>query len=308
MRSVRMTYEGALHHVINRGKDGLEIFSGNRNKLALLEFLKVYLPKYKLRLFGYCIMDNECHLVMENTNGHMPDFLKQINGQFGMLFRKRTGIQGNVYHDRYKSILIQDESYLKIAFGHILSIPVTLGVVDTADEYIWSSIGDYFSKKESDLVDYDMFRRLFGSKKHFRHFLKSDKPQQYSRFLFRTERYGYILGEKSIVDTVAEKNEERIETGKMRKTETPESIRKQIESMEKIIADFEKTNNLRIEGIDTHRFSGKRLRAQLLVELKEKAGVTFPRIHQVSIFKELKLGSLGRLYKRAKENIEEDME
>lgn len=301
-----MTYEGALHHVSNKGKKGLEILSGNRNKMALLDLLKNYLPKYKIRLFGYCLMDNEFHLVLENTSGKMADLLKQVNGLFGMLFRKRSGARGNVFHDRYKSILIQDESYLKIALGHILTIPVTTGVVDTADEYIWSSFGDYFVKKESPMLDNDFVHRLFGSKKEFRSYLRSDAPEQYSRFLFRTDMYGYILGEKSIVDDAIRKNEERIEADRTRQPRTPGGEREYFEPVENVIEAFEKTHNIKIDRLNTHSFSGKRLRSRLLVDLKDKSGLTYPQIRQLPLFNELKVASLGRLYKLARDRMMED--
>lgn len=305
MRSVRMTYRGALHHVINRGKKGLEILSGNRNKLALLNLLKDNVPKYKIRLFGYCILDNEFHMILENTSGKMADLLKQVNGQFGMLFRRRSGVRGNVFHDRYKSILVQDETYLKMALGHVLDIPVTEGIVDSADEYIWSSIGDYYIKKKSPLLDTGFVHQLFGSKREFRFYLRSDSAKQYPRFLFRTEMYGYILGEESIVDEAIRKNKERIESERLHKSDMPGDRREHFEPVEKVIQDFEKSHNIKIDQLNTHRFSGKRLRSRLLVDLKEKSGLTYPQIKQLPLFMELKAASLGRLYKRAREKMEE---
>ncbi len=303
-----MTYKGALHHVINRGKQGLEILSGNRNKMTLLNLLKEHIPKYKIRLFGYCIMDNEFHLLLENSSGKMADLLKQVNGQFGMLFRKRSGVRGAVFHDRYKSILVQDESYLKMALGHILNIPVSEGIVDEADEYIWSSIGDYFIKEKSPMVDKTSVRELFGSKKKFNSYLRSESVEQYPRSLFRTEMYGFILGERTIIDEAVRKNEERIENERTRKPEIAEGDREYFDPVEKVIEDFEKTHNTKIDELDTHRFDGKRLRARLLVDLKEKSGLTYPQIKQIPLFKELKAGSLGRLYKRARDKMEEDGE
>jgi len=301
-----MTYEGALHHVINSGKKGLEILSGNRNKLTLLNLLKDNLPKYKIRLFGYCILDNEFHLVLENTSGKMPELLKTVNGQFGMRFRKQWGTRGNVFHDRYKSILIQDESYLRMALGHILEIPVTTGVVDTADEYIWSSYCDYFVEKEFPMLDKAFVHGLFGGKKGFRSYLRSCAPEQYSRFLFRTDMYGYILGEKSIVDDVVGKNEERIEADRTRQPRTPGGDRDYFEPVENVIEAFEKTYNIKIDRINTHSLGGKRMRSRLLIDLKDKSGLTYPQIKQLPLFSELKAGSLGRLYKLARDRIMKD--
>jgi hypothetical protein len=40
MRRVRLTYEGAFHHGMNRGIDGEAIFEGNQNKSFFLDFLE----------------------------------------------------------------------------------------------------------------------------------------------------------------------------------------------------------------------------------------------------------------------------
>jgi hypothetical protein len=57
----------------------------------------------------------------------------------------------------------------------------------------------------------------------------------------------------------------------------------------------------KLNEINTHKLKGKRLRIQLLLQLKEKAGLTYPEIHRIPIFSELKIGSMGRLFKRVKE-------
>lgn len=298
-----MTYDGALHHIATHGKKGFDIFSGNRSKLAILGLLKENLPRYKLKLFGYCIMDNEFHMVLENSSGRMADFLKTINGQFGMLYRKRSGKHGTVFHDRYKSVLIRGESDLKTAIGYILNLPVKYKVVDEPDEYIWSSVGEYFGGggKKSRLIDDQAIKNLFGSKKGFRKYLEPEMEKLYSRSLTRSNEYGYILGDTNLPDWAIEKNRERLMAEKMRGFDTSIPKKEHFEPAEKIIDEFEKANNIKLDELNTHKLHGKRLRTQLLLLLKEKAGLTYPEIHRIPLFNELKIGSMGRLFKRIKE-------
>ena len=77
-----MTYVGAYHHVMNRGYDGNDIFSGNKNKAQFLDYLEGASQQMKIRIFAYCIMDNHYHLVLENSSGMMSEFLKLLNGQY----------------------------------------------------------------------------------------------------------------------------------------------------------------------------------------------------------------------------------
>jgi putative transposase len=76
MRRERITYPGAYQHVMNRGYDGNDIFSGNKNKAQFLNYLEEASKQMKIRIFAYCIMDNHYHLALENSSGMMSQFLK----------------------------------------------------------------------------------------------------------------------------------------------------------------------------------------------------------------------------------------
>ena len=115
MKRVRITYEGAFHHVMNRGFNGDDIFVGPQNKSQFLDYLEAISKKYKIRVYTYCMMDNHYHLIIQNTSRKMSEFLKQLNGQYGMFFRKRMGGKGYVFQSRYQSTLIEEESYLQTA-------------------------------------------------------------------------------------------------------------------------------------------------------------------------------------------------
>lgn len=88
MKRVRLTYRGAYHHAMSRGYNGNDIFAGNKSKGHFLDLLEGTAKKLKIRLFAYCIMDNHYHLVLENSNGRMSDFFGQLNGLYGMYYRK----------------------------------------------------------------------------------------------------------------------------------------------------------------------------------------------------------------------------
>ena len=125
----RITYPGAYHHVMNRGYDGNRIFAGNKNKSQFLDYLEGASNQMKIRLFAYCIMDNHYHLILENTSGRMSDFLKLLNGQYGMYYRKMYGGKGYVFQRRFKSTIIEDDGYLIKSIEYLLQNPVRASIV-----------------------------------------------------------------------------------------------------------------------------------------------------------------------------------
>ncbi len=74
MRRARITYEGALHHAMNRGINGDDIFVGSKSKTTFLDLMQDTARKLKIRILAYCIMDNHYHLILENSSGRMSDF------------------------------------------------------------------------------------------------------------------------------------------------------------------------------------------------------------------------------------------
>jgi len=63
-------YDSSYHHVKNRGLEGKGIFSGDKSKSYFLNLLSEKSKKLKIRLLGYCVMDNHYHLC--------PDYQPQI--------------------------------------------------------------------------------------------------------------------------------------------------------------------------------------------------------------------------------------
>jgi REP element-mobilizing transposase RayT len=291
-----------LHYVLHRGLEGKEIFYENRDKMTLLELIKQKATQLRVKVLAYCITDNEYRLVIENTSGKMSDFLKNLNGDYGMYYRRRFGGKGIVFYDRYQSTLIQDESYLKLAIAYALLTPVRENIVEQIDEYIWSSVSEYFNKKGSEIVDSEYIKQLFGSRTKFLRYHQSQAGMEFPRYRCQ---YGYILGERLFQHEAIKKYKENIVPGSPTGVKADPSF---FESPDIVIRRFEQEKGIDLDDVDIHTYKGKRLRGELLIHLKEKAGLTYPMISKVPLFHNLKASSLGRLYQEAKKRLRKRLE
>ena len=296
MRRERITYTGAYHHVMNRGYDGNDIFSGNKNKAQFLDYLEGASNQMKIRLFAYCIMDNHYHLVLENSSGMMSEFLKLLNGQYGMYYRKMNGGKGYVFQSRFKSTIIEDDGYLIKSIEYLLQNPVRAGIVTLAENYIRSSVQYYFSNQKTKIVDADFVNQLFGSKRSLlgdlATFGKNELP-------VRITKHGEVLGSDSFLKLALKKHNRR-------QIPTDQSIGVQrkddryFELVEKVLWEFKNIHGVQFEEIETETWAGKRLRGELLVMLKDKAGIKYKDINEISVFSNLSFSSLRSLYRRTK--------
>ncbi|MEN8223578.1 MAG: transposase [Acidobacteriota bacterium] len=294
MRRARITYDGAFHHVMNRGIDGKNIFKDEALKEKFIEYLVEKKEKSKIRLFAFCIMDNHFHLILENTGNRMGEFMKNLGSHYGMFFRKREKNTGYVFQGRYKSTLIQDESYLKLSLAYTLRNPVKSNLIEVYDKYKWSSGNLYFAENSGEIVDTNFVDDLFESKAYLTQLVRS---VEYDELSVLNTKYGDILGGEEFLKTALNKYNRR--DGKS-STDRQRVCDKYFEPIEKIYNEFERKYKLSIDKIDTGTFEGKRLRGELLVLLKDLGGMKYMEIIKHDLFSDLQLSSLGSIYKNSR--------
>lgn len=299
MRHVRLTWPGAFHHVMNRGHNGMKIFTPDSYKGEYLKILGDEAEKKKIQIFGYCIMDSHFHIILENSSGRLSDFMKMAHTRYGIFYRRMEGGRGYVFHDRFKSTLIQDDSYLMTAILYFLNNPVRAGVVSSPFDYKWSSASLYFQNAGHSFVNVEFVESLFPNQKEFIKNLKY--TIQKDSFQERHSRFGRVFGEKSFIEKAEKKFDRRKDPSKyLNKRE--EDLH--FDPIDKIIQEFESKIGKSIEEIDRASFEGKRQRGELMLRLRDIGGLKYSEIYEFDIFKDLRFSSLGRLYQQARDRRE----
>ena len=279
---------------MNRGYEGRPIFGAEPDKVFFLGLLKKIQALTKIRILAYCIMDNHYHLVLQNESGKMSEFFKQLNGQYAIYYRKRHGGRGYVFQDRYKSMLIQDDAYLMIAIAYVLNNPIAVKMTKTFTDYPWSSGSFYFNKEKCEAADCGYVEGLFGTKDELQRFvLETD----FDELPTVQSDLGQIIGGEEFIPLAMAERRSGKESVERRRGQD-----KYFEPLEKVIQEFEKKHQIKIAGLNVQSYSGKKMRAELLVHLKERAGMTYREIAQLDLFADLELSSLGCIYRRALSN------
>lgn len=285
-----MTWQGAFHHIMNKGLNDEKIFSNKELKLKYLEMLEEKSKKNKIKIFAYCIMDNHYHLVLENSSSRLSAFMRNMNSQYGFYYRKVRGGKGYVFQDRFKSILIQNESYLLNAIIYVIQNPVKARIVKRFNHYNWSSGALYFSETGDSFIDTDFVEELFINRKNFLTLMEnSDLPE----LEVRRSRFGPVLGDEAFAVESEKKYDRRTEASLELKGRQDDQY---LQPIEKIIYEFQNKYGIEIRDIDTGTFHGKRLRGEFLVQLKDRGGLTYREVKDFDLFGDLSFGSLGSLY------------
>ncbi|MDD5069782.1 MAG: transposase [Candidatus Omnitrophica bacterium] len=197
-RPYRLQGEGFLYHITSRGDDRKKIFISDHDFNKFLEYLKYAQSKYKFYLYAYCLMSNHYHLLLETTQPNLSKIMQYVNTAYTIYYNKKRNKCGHVFQGRYKSILVEADTYFKELTRYIHLNPERAKIVQTPGKYKWSSYNLYINNKSSDLIDIRRVKQLLDLNfKQYRYFVESsfDKPID----PFKNAYAGFILGGKGYI-------------------------------------------------------------------------------------------------------------
>jgi REP element-mobilizing transposase RayT len=164
-RPLRITFPGAFYHVTSRGNERKAVFKSIRDRKKFLEYLDSATQRYDALIHAYCMMDNHYHLLLETPSGNLSQIMRHINGAYTTYFNVRRGRSGHLFQGRYKAILVDIDEYAKELSRYIHLNPVRAKIVETPEEYDWSSYQFYIGKQEPARWLYrDFILGYFGKK------------------------------------------------------------------------------------------------------------------------------------------------
>jgi hypothetical protein len=84
-------------------------------------------------------MDNHYHLLIETPEGNLVAGMRRLNGAYTQTFNRRHQRVGHLFQGRYKSIVVDKDSYLLELCRYIVLNPVRACMVAAVEEWPWSS-------------------------------------------------------------------------------------------------------------------------------------------------------------------------
>ena len=111
-RSARLDAPGVVHHVIIRGIERRNIFEDDRDRDNLLERLAILLPETRTHCFAWALMPNHAHFLLRSGPGGLPTLMRRLLTGYAVSFNRRHQRSGQLFQNRYKSIICQEELYL----------------------------------------------------------------------------------------------------------------------------------------------------------------------------------------------------
>ena len=164
-RPLRIEYEGAFYHVMNRGLERREILQEERDYEKFLELLEDTHQQYHFKVHSYCLMPNHYHLYLETPQGDLSRGMRHIDGIYTQVFNKRRRRVGPLFQGRYKAIVVEKESYSLEISRYIHLNPVKAKMVERPEQWKWSSYRMFLGKeKKREFLETDWLLGQFAKK------------------------------------------------------------------------------------------------------------------------------------------------
>ncbi len=148
-RSLRLSFENAFYHITARGIRKENIFYSNKDKEVFLDKMNETFEKYSFICYTYCLMDNHYHLFMQTPLANISEGMHYLNTSYANWFRAKYKLIGPIFQGRYKSILVDEDSYALVLSAYIHLNPMRAGMTEGLENYPYSSFLDYIVKRKS---------------------------------------------------------------------------------------------------------------------------------------------------------------
>jgi len=209
-RPLRIQYPDAWYHVMNRGRRGEKIFATKEDYGSFVDLLEELDEVFKVKVAAYCLMPNHYHLLVQTPDANLSRSMRHLNGVYTQRYNKRHRCDGQLFRGRYKSIVVESDSYALELVRYIHRNPLEAGLVDNLQKYQWSTHKTYLSdSKKWKWLHKDYILKLFSKSKPesirlYKQFVHKETPEEINQ-IFGRRNLPAVLGSKRFVDRIKDK-------------------------------------------------------------------------------------------------------
>jgi len=192
---------------MNRGRRAEDIYLDKFDYKFFIELLQETSEAWNIRIAAYCLMPNHYHMLIHTPEGNISRAMRHINGVYTQRFNGRHHLDGQLFRGRYKSILVNGDSYLLQLVRYIHRNPLKAGIVEDMSAYPWSSHKAYLSvAKKWDWLHKGFILDLLSDNKKsqirfYRRFVMVDDDNELEDVMAR-KKWPALLGTQEFIDWV----------------------------------------------------------------------------------------------------------
>lgn len=214
-RKARIKTPDGIYHIICKSITEVTLFVDGEDKAKYLALIKKYKELYKVKIYGYCLMDTHAHLMIDANGCDISKVMHGINFSYAMYYNRKYNRDGHLFKDRFMSKIVDNDRYLRTLSLYIHNNPKDIaGFKDCPEKYEFSSLGIYMGKSRDlfNLVDYEFVMGFFDNdlekarKKYSNLIVNSNKDELKEDFEFKEQKTEYKSQQKILVRNIKPEN------------------------------------------------------------------------------------------------------
>ena len=134
-------------HVTQRGNNRQNIFRDEEDKEFYMRSFMHYKRLAKVKLYGWCLMDNHVHFVIEPIRlNSLSKLFLHLNNRYVSYFNSKYGVSGRLFQGRYHSCILDENHFLE-ALRYVELNPYRAKMELVPGNYEWTSAHEHLKKR-----------------------------------------------------------------------------------------------------------------------------------------------------------------
>lgn len=211
VRPLRVEYENAYYHVMNRGRGRQHIFHTEAYYQLFLETLAEAHSRFGLQVLCYCLMSNHYHLLVKTPRANLSRCMRHVNGVYTQRYNRLRPTDGPLFRGRYQAIVVESDSYQLQLSRYIHRNPIESKLVTQSEDYPWSSYPIYLNKGAGpDWLYRDEILDQVGNQRnrydHYRAYVQQGIDEEI-RLFYARENLMSVLGSDAFREEISAQRE-----------------------------------------------------------------------------------------------------
>jgi putative transposase len=164
-RVARKKTPNSIFHVMCRSISEVPLYKDDKDKRFYLGLFKKYQKIYRFEVYGYCLMDNHNHFIIDANGADISKVMHAINFSYARYFNIRHGRHGHLFQDRFKSKQVLSERYMYALSAYVHNNAADIsGYENSPENYEFSTLGVYLGLRKDPfgLVNAGFVLRMFS--------------------------------------------------------------------------------------------------------------------------------------------------
>lgn len=200
-RLPRYAIKNQPQHIIQRGRDGTQIFFEEQDYQYFHDCLEAAAYNYRLKIHAYVLMPNHVHILATPGNtDSISRTTQSIGRNYVQYINEYFDTSGTLWEGRYRATVVDSKAYLLTCSRYIELNPVRGGLVKKPGDYRWSSYAHNALGKTDPMISaHGEYLKLGNTDKEraraYRALFRQKLSSQTVRTITETALKGWVLGD-----------------------------------------------------------------------------------------------------------------